>query len=59
MKTQNIATIANEIVKDSPYTMEEIKADYKPGKSESWKRGFFAVRGFNWLQAQFIINGAL
>jgi hypothetical protein len=54
---KNVETIVTEIVKASAYTVEEIKSDYKKGKSEGWRRGFFAARGFNWLQGQFIEQG--
>jgi len=57
MTTQNLTIIAKGIIKASPYTLEEITSEYKANKSESFRRGYFASRGFNWLQGQVIEKG--
>jgi hypothetical protein len=57
MKTQSTAILANAIIRNSAYSETEIRVDYKTGKSECWRRGFFAARGINWLQGQIIEQG--
>lgn len=52
MTTEQI--LATKIIEASEYTIAEIKGEYKKKQSESFRRGWFAARGFNWLQGQII-----
>jgi hypothetical protein len=52
----NPTELAQAVVSLSGYELAELKADFKPKASQSWKRGFWASRGIDYGFGVLIVS---